>query len=488
MEKVHKVFPHIQTLRVDINTINKVKYIPNFDNIDIVTDTIFPQLENYPIGIRSKCHSTYCIDEINDTTRKVYLKSYTIQQIRYIKNFNTIKHLYLTRKHLPTHAEVKELNECSKKMKITIIATKQLVKNQSFKKRQILSENTQIAYVDHDLLCVIPSSGDIDFCINPFNSIGNMISFEKYYLPLKLVLIEQSINDFIDLTTFQYTKEIIIYSSRGAALKKYIKLPVSINKLIVHSKPLRHRRIPEDHLEITNWKDLNNLREIDDHNELGIPYPQIKKRIFPKKKINEIDKFFFFFNALCIIYTFSSTIIHFNTIIQSKFDVNVIYHSVFQQFFWFVNIESILTIVGICSAPELKKILVLLIAFMMWYPYSLLFYQSNWYLYFITFLTYPYALVNINFILSDCKISLYVVNAYLNMIFHGYWISSSKEKQLAYRLTVLSDIIIGWAIVLFLCSMFIGLIISFFNLYGILKIISLISLIGVMLGITTYNW
>ncbi|KAL7712091.1 hypothetical protein QTN25_010274 [Entamoeba marina] len=282
---VLNIFSGLQTFRVDYKTLLKHKEHPIFqtiENIELIKQSNFPESKHYPKFIRDKAHVAFSFNQINLSTRVVRLKNYSKSFLQFSDD-----RIELTRKII-----------------VTI--------------------NT------HNNLYIVPHELASDVVLSPFSSNQNTLIFDKYFLPTKILLRNNEIN-FSDLTLFQYVKDITI-SPVGNTPKAYIKLPISIENIEVVEKKLNY-----DHTEIINWGDLINLKKINDHNQIYVPYPQIKQKITSPethKTVSTLCKIYCALNMLTVLYFIISVCYHGITIIYSLFDFDVIYYSSFQHFFW----------------------------------------------------------------------------------------------------------------------------------------------------------
>ncbi|KAL7721662.1 hypothetical protein QTN25_001319 [Entamoeba marina] len=252
IQNIKNIFPFIQTLRVDIKTIHQYENEIDFDcfeNIEIIKNSPFHICE-VPSKLRSKAHIAFKEKYINKTVYKVYLNHFSITTSNIFQKYSNIRYLFLIFSSPPTLNEVNILNKYSYSISITI---------------KLLKDDIV------DSLYIVPQEEPIDFCLYPLESINNMKLFEKYYLPTKLRRINNQ-QEFTDLTRFKYVKCVTLIPSANTP-KNYIQLPTSTEDIVVE----KFNKVI-DHTEIINWKDLNNLQRIQDHHQLYIPYPQIKKK------------------------------------------------------------------------------------------------------------------------------------------------------------------------------------------------------------------
>ncbi|KAL7711847.1 hypothetical protein QTN25_010489 [Entamoeba marina] len=475
IKNIRKVFPRIQTLRINKSTIKQHYEQINilcFDNIEIVKDTPLQRFKLPPL-IRNKAHIAFKEKDINNTVYTVYLDYCLIATIGKIRRYPNIRHLFLILSSPPILDEVNELNKCSNSIHITIKLSNSDL--ELFVHRENLSKKIHVVTNIFNSLYVIPQEESIDFCLNTLRSIDNMILFEKFFLPTKLIRKNDG-NVLTDLTYFEYVKEIKLIPT-GNAPKNYIKLPTSTEDIKVDEF---NKEI--DHTEIINWKDLNNIQRIQDFHQLYVPYPQIKKKVIDFPVTLKSEKVGAFLSSCCIIYFLMSIIYRTTNIIYSNYNGDVVYESIFKHFFYYYHIYLIFLEYAYFTDPKfhfnksyshwIYPILLL------WYPYSLLFYKSTIWLYLFSFLTIPLTGQLILTIFMCLKRTHFDLNVLLTKYLHGYWINIKTETKLVKILFPIYETISICGLLLFLFCIPIGLIISLINMQGILRYVNIISLIA----------
>ncbi|KAL7718992.1 hypothetical protein QTN25_003935 [Entamoeba marina] len=466
---IQKVFPNIQTFRIDPALLYKFgEYLPlnHYENIELVEETI--SIENYSFhdNLKTKCHIAFNGDVANNDTKTVYLYKYNIETLKYISQLKEVQRIYLNRESIPSIQEANLLNRYSNDYKITIFLSPSKW-NDYFKRGIELCKTIVMATKVYGKLCVIPHHENIDFCINPFENVHNMMNFEALYLPTKFILKDVFVN-YIDLTPFHYITEIVIIE-HATSPKIYIKLPNSTQKLVVRKNSTRN-----DYAEIVNWKDLKQLQEIQDNHRFNIPYPQIKKKKFMTNHRTSFNIFQSLIELLCLIYLIMYTIFHIKSIISSNFDSNIIYQEAFKHIFYY----SHLYILGIYldlfyyRIKNFEQILFIIINLnTLLYPYSLFFYKSTFWIYLPTLFTYSLLISHFINFLKYSKMTHCDVNTYLNIILHGYWFKITTTKQIVNKIYPVCEKITSYNFFLFIFMNSIGLGISFIYSTGIISYI-----------------
>ncbi|KAL7720775.1 hypothetical protein QTN25_001995 [Entamoeba marina] len=385
---------------------------------------------------------------------------------------------------MPTNDEIKELNNCVNSMQVTL-HLRFSVLTLFFQKRNLLDSRINITFTQFKSLYVIPQSDNIDFCIHPLTSINNMLEFERYYLPTKLI-INNYINNITDLTPFHFIRDISferVYNNP----KQFFKLPHSTEVVnVVNDSEIIGR------IEIMNWNDLIHLQEINDQHKLHIPYPQIKKKKFTTQlnELSMLETIGFIGSVFTIIYSILSFMYLITNIIYLKHDMNDIHNASFKHYFVFYYLFFFILTLGYMVNDQFtlkysfKYWISLLL--LLWNPCIFIFYQSTIIIHLLTLFTIPLSLMKISAISFFSHLKHYELNTYLQVIFHGYWINNILEKQIVDKWFNTFQSVTTFFAAAFFISIPISSIISFFyihSLWGYLNILPIIGSIGFVISL-----
>ncbi|KAL7716334.1 hypothetical protein QTN25_006324 [Entamoeba marina] len=137
----------------------------------------------------------------------------------------------------------------------------------------------------------------IDY-INPLENTTTMKQYEEYYLPMKLICTTLPIKQY-DFTIFKYVKD-ITFGEHTIGYPTSIQLPTSVE--YVNFK--YQHNFDQSNWKITNWKELHNIKQIEDYGNLDIPYPQIQYEHNNKtpKSRHIIEIIFGLYSFFCCLY------------------------------------------------------------------------------------------------------------------------------------------------------------------------------------------
>ncbi|KAL7722991.1 hypothetical protein QTN25_000573 [Entamoeba marina] len=473
---IQKTFPRIETFRIDLDSLlayGESSFLKKIKNFDLVKDSIIPQFTKLPQYLLGKCHLAFSLDDITTNTRIVILNTFTIQILKQIQQLRYIQKLYLKIDYIPYSEEIIELNECTKTMNVTICFPSNILKQ--LKNKKHICSKINIVSLILSSYYVIPRHDDINFYDDLINETDTMILFEKYFLPTT-ICINSHVNNFVDLTPFQYVQNVKL-NPIFEVRKIYIKLPISTQTIT-----LEQNKYNLGEIEVVNWNELNNLQEIQDHHQLSIPYPQIKKKKFIKQFVSSLDAILAMFNIICALFTITSFIFHIINIIYSDWDISYIQQASFYHFFVYLHFVILIFVIetfkNFYSGIIGTFVFCLSCVMLLWYPYSLLFYQSTYLIHLFTLLTIPTTFGHFIVASSHLRLTTADYNTFLNKLLHGYWFDLVTSTKLVNIFGTMIDntSLLSMAIILF--TLPVGLIVSFFNLNGMLSFFSLLGFIG----------
>ncbi|KAL7714067.1 hypothetical protein QTN25_008340 [Entamoeba marina] len=492
---IHKVFPYLNTLQINIQNYLQYKNIiqtlyNDVTFIRIVYTSELPFIWNISNLFNDKSYTefdstdsklsiAFQINQLTDKTATINLFDYTTITLQNILNFKNIKHLYLKRVNPPSLNEVNLLNNCSFHMKVIIILSIEQI-NEFKNYINLLYDNVFVAYIEYGILIILPHSSDIDTYLFPFNNTNNTTIFNLNYQPFKLTISENmnNVNDYSLLTTLQK----ITIDGWPSVFPTKFKLPSSIQFINITSTVNRFGSI-----EITNWDMLTNIKEINDRDILFIPYPHIKSKKYTLDLFNQESRnlYLFITNMITVIYLLISFIFNGYNIITFKYSLQNIHTASFIHIFGYIH----LTLLSVCGDnyyrfhyQKLNSSLIYYICFVfLLYPYILLFYQSTIFIHYLVILTIPLLCVHISCMIYFSPISHHHLNQFFTIIFHGYWINVLFENSV---MEILNNELLLWefSIVWLTFSIPIGLIISLFFIHGILFKLVLFSLFGLVVS------
>ncbi|KAL7720943.1 hypothetical protein QTN25_002149 [Entamoeba marina] len=402
-------------------------------------------------------------------TKNVILAYPSKNNIRQFINNNQLKFIRLEFSTTPNDGIIQEINNINKSVRVCVSihsTSPATITNLN----KSLGSNISIINTIKSVGLITNYHEDVDMCVNPFESENSIKTYEKYYLPTKLIFQKFQDNSY-DFKEFEFVKD-ITFEENTVMHDMEIRLPISTQTI-----NFKYRYEFNTLWKITNWNELINIKEINDFGNIDIPYPQIKYEHDQSTitRANLLERMCGYASLLCCLYLFVPTLTMIFSVIFHPFNFEYLSNSIRNQINIFLYISSTFWMIFsiVFFEYKLTEILRSVILFgygiaQLLYVTSLRYYTSIYWISIMSMTSLPvYILFHFYGYKDLLQLTKSNMKKFIRITCQGAFITPYVEKFLNFSLKIEHTLTLSVFFV-YSAEIAIGLIISFFSTSGLI--------------------